>query len=169
MGKFFEIIIFTSSYRYYADAILNTIDKDRKLIHHRLYRQHCILYDEDVYLKDLRVLGRDLKDVIIVDNAPYSFSVQVDNGYPILPFYNDKNDNELKRLEKYLEQIRECEDIRIINREKFKLCYITEEHANKYKKICQSINEDYYDKFVSLDANDDIQKQMTEMLINNES
>ena len=41
--------------------------------------------------------------------------------------------------------------------------------VNKYKKICQSINEDYYDKLVSLDVNEDIDKQRTEMLINKES
>lgn len=53
--------------------VLNHLDPTGKLIHHRLYRDSCILID-GVYVKDLRVLiGRRLKDIVIVDNAAYSF------------------------------------------------------------------------------------------------
>ena len=31
--------------------------------------------------------------MILVDNAFYSFIMNFGNGIPILPFYNDKNDN----------------------------------------------------------------------------
>jgi CTD small phosphatase-like protein 2 len=30
-----------------------------------------------------------------VDNAVYSFGYQLDNGIPIIPFYEDKRDEEL--------------------------------------------------------------------------
>lgn len=39
--------------------------------------------------------NRNLKDIIIVDNACYSFGYQLDNGVPIVPFYYNKADTEL--------------------------------------------------------------------------
>jgi len=41
MRKTWEIVIFTASQQEYADAILDEIDSDGDLFHHRLYRQHC--------------------------------------------------------------------------------------------------------------------------------
>ena len=41
-------------------------------------------------MKDLRIIAnRSLKDMVIVDNAVYSFAFQLDNGIPIVPFYSD--------------------------------------------------------------------------------
>lgn len=45
-----------------------------------------------MYVKDLRVLGRDLSGVVLVDNAAYSYAFQLDNGVPILPFYHGDGD-----------------------------------------------------------------------------
>ena len=70
------------------------IDPERR--YPRLYRQHCIKTNEGVYIKDLRVVrNRKLKDIILVDNAVYSFGFQLTNGVPILPFYENKSDREL--------------------------------------------------------------------------
>ena len=44
------------------------------------------------YIKDLKKLGRDLKDIIIVDNSPLSYSFNQENGLPILAWFDDKND-----------------------------------------------------------------------------
>jgi CTD small phosphatase-like protein 2 len=74
VNKDFEVIVFTASHKWYADVILDYIDPDKKLIQHRVYREHCIKSNDNVYIKDLRVFkNRDLKDMIIVDNAVYSF------------------------------------------------------------------------------------------------
>ncbi len=44
--------------------------------------------EEGDHIKDLRVIGnRNMRDLIIVDNAAYSFGFQIDNGIPILPYY----------------------------------------------------------------------------------
>ena len=41
-------------------------------------------------MKDLQIIAnRSLKDMVIVDNAVYSFAFQLDNGIPIVPFYSD--------------------------------------------------------------------------------
>ena len=44
-----------------------------------------------------------MEDLLIVDNAVYSFGYQLDNGIPIIPFYDDKEDIELVHLVQYLE------------------------------------------------------------------
>ncbi len=134
-SKIFEVIIFTAGDRFYAEALLNHIDPDHQWIHHRLYREHCLEYYEDFYIKDLRCLGRDLKNVVIVDNAPYSFSYQLDNGYPIVPFSNDKKDQELEILWEYLEKLVMVNDVREINKAKFDLeglCSLNVEQYTKY-------------------------------------
>ena len=73
-NKYFEVLVFTASHKWYADVILDYLDPENKYFQHRLYREHCIPTTDNVYIKDLRVLrNRDLKDMIIVDNAVYSF------------------------------------------------------------------------------------------------
>jgi CTD small phosphatase-like protein 2 len=41
-----------------------------------------------MYVKDLRIINRAMADMILVDNAAYSYNYQLDNGVPILPFYH---------------------------------------------------------------------------------
>lgn len=74
VNKYYEVVVFTASNKEYADVILDHIDPTRTLIQHRVYRQSCIKTTDNVYIKDLRIFkNRDLKDMIIVDNAVYSF------------------------------------------------------------------------------------------------
>ena len=83
-NEFYEVIVFTASHKCYADTVLDYIDPNKELIHHRLYRDNCIITD-NLYIKDLRILhNRRLEDILIVDNAAYSFAYQVDNGIPII-------------------------------------------------------------------------------------
>jgi CTD small phosphatase-like protein 2 len=122
VNKYFEVIVFTASHKYYADVILDYIDPEKKLIQHRLYREHCIPTSDGVYIKDLRIFkNRDLKDLIIVDNAIYSFGYQLSNGIPIIPFKDDKDDIEFTCLMHYLEKIKDEPDFRVPNREAFKM------------------------------------------------
>jgi len=52
-----------------------------------------------VYIKDLRIFGeRELKDIVIVDNSAYSFGFNVNNGVPILSYYEGEDDRELMEL-----------------------------------------------------------------------
>lgn len=96
-----------------------------------MYREHCISTKEGVFIKDLRVIkNRELKNMIIVDNAAYSFAFQIENGIPILPFYDFKADRELVSLQEYLKKLTEVEDILEINRNTFKL-----KEYEKYEEI----------------------------------
>lgn len=66
MSRLFEIVVFTASQKLYADKVLDLIDP-KKRISHRLYREHCIVINKTYYLKNLKILGRDLSYTIIVD------------------------------------------------------------------------------------------------------
>jgi CTD small phosphatase-like protein 2 len=70
----FQIGVFTASHKSYADAVLDYLDPNNELFSFRLYREHCIRTRDGIYMKDLRIIqNRNLKDVVLVDNAVYSF------------------------------------------------------------------------------------------------
>ena len=66
----------------------------------------------------------------MIDNSAFSFGEQIENGVPILPFIYDKNDNELVKLQNYLELLLESYDVRTFNKEAFKLhkCHLYESY-----------------------------------------
>lgn len=97
LSKHFDIIIFTASSPGYADPILDYLDTD-KVIQHRLYREHCTLVKNQIFVKDLRIFKRKLENIVLVDNAPYSYLMQLQNGIPILPYYKGTEDSQLLKL-----------------------------------------------------------------------
>ena len=106
----YEVIVFTASHRCYADEILNYLDPENELIHHRLYRENCIQTAAGLYIKDLRVIDRPLSQTVIIDNATYSFAFQLDNGIPIIPFYSDTHDRALAKILSYIHTLHTAED-----------------------------------------------------------
>ena len=112
LSKYFEIVIFTAAMQDYADWIVDGIDS-RKYIKHRLYRQHCRrevaqtageIAQGFQSIKDLRLLGRDIKKTIIIDNLKENFwSTCPNNGIEIISWYGDGfDDQELKDLIPFL-------------------------------------------------------------------
>lgn len=120
LSKHFEIIIFTASHRGYADKVIDILDPQGDLVSHRLFREHCFQSKQGVYVKDLRVINRRIEDMILVDNALYSYGLQLANGVPIIPFYNCKEDAELLILSEYLMSLKDEPDVREINNQVFK-------------------------------------------------
>ena len=110
MSKKFEIIIFTASISKYAGPLLDILDKDKNCSF-RLFREHCTLLNSS-FVKDLKKLGRDLKDVIIVDNSPVAYLLNSDNGLPILTWFDDKNDKELFKIIPILDFLSLVPDVR---------------------------------------------------------
>lgn len=66
--------------------------------------------------------------MILIDNSVYSFAFQIANGVPIIPFYDDQQDDELYHLMTYLYDVYqfEGEDIREVNIRSFKLEQLAE-------------------------------------------
>ena len=75
-------------------------------------REQCVRRGKRL-LKDLRLIhGRKIESMILVDNVVLNFQEQMNNGIYVPSFYGDSNDEELKRLTKFLEAIAEVDDVR---------------------------------------------------------
>ncbi len=74
-----------------------------------------------MFVKDLRVLGRKLENLVLVDNAPYSYILQLTNGIPIINYMKGKEDDQLVKLESYLMSLLTVEDVRVVNAQTFRL------------------------------------------------
>ena len=83
----------------------------------------------------MRILNVDLKDVVIVDNAVYSFAFQLDNGIPIISWFDNENDKELSNLIGYLSYLSKVDDVRIVNRQNFRLRSFAEEYRDQLNSL----------------------------------
>ena len=133
LSKRFEIIIFTASISKYAGPLLDILDKN-KLCTYRLFREHCTLINTS-FVKDLKKLGRDLKDVIIVDNSPMAYLLNSDNGLPILTWFEDKSDRELYKICPILEFLSLVPDVRDY------ICKIVVNNEISYNNAMNVIND----------------------------
>eukprot|EP01017_Pseudomicrothorax_dubius_P033624 TRINITY_DN4519_c0_g2_i6.p1 TRINITY_DN4519_c0_g2~~TRINITY_DN4519_c0_g2_i6.p1 ORF type:complete len:464 (+),score=90.28 TRINITY_DN4519_c0_g2_i6:1018-2409(+) len=124
LSQFFEIVVFTASFSYYANPIMDHLDPNGDLIDHRLFREHCIQTENGTYVKDLRILSnRSLENLVLIDNCAPSFITHIENGIPVMPFFDNKNDSELKHLMDFLLTLAHVPDVRIPLSKTFKLAF----------------------------------------------
>lgn len=103
MSNFYQIFVFTSAERDYAQTIVDYLNEKKGNIRGILSREHCYQTKNGLLIKDLRIIkNRNLSQIVLVDNMVHSFGLQIENGVPILCFTNQKNDKELLGLEKML-------------------------------------------------------------------
>ena len=104
LNKYYEIVTFTAGIKDYADNILNLLDVNDNIIKFRLYRQHVTVAGFNSY-KNLKLLGRDIKKMIIIDNLKENFALQPDNGLFIKTWTSDVNDTQFIDLLNILKNI----------------------------------------------------------------
>lgn len=109
MGKLFECVLFTASLAKYADPVADLLDKSR-VFKARLFREACVYYRGN-YVKDLSRLGRDLNQVIIIDNSPASYIFHPDNAVACNSWFDDPNDTQLLDLIPYFEKLASCDSV----------------------------------------------------------
>ena len=143
--KNYVIIVYTASHQTYADEVLNYLDPKKEIFAYRLYRHNCIrvkMDTEQIYVKDLRLFKNiDLKKIIIIDNSALSFAFHLDNGIPILPFYDNKEDVELMTLVNYLNTIARVDDLREENRKFLKMQYFLKKACNELSDESELLDE----------------------------
>ena len=112
----YHIVVYTASHQSYADAVLDYLDKENKYFQYRLYRNHCVqchVNEITFYVKDLDTLNEkyNLKDVVLIDNSVLSFAYHLNNGIPIVPYIEQKEDSQLIMLAYYLLSIANFDDL----------------------------------------------------------
>ena len=146
VSELFEVIIFTASIAKYALPLLDILDNEKK-IQYRLTREHCT-YLNAIYIKELKRLNRNLKDVIIVDNSPLAYAFDSSNGLPITTWYDDKGDTELEKIFPLLEFLSKTNDVRTYINKFVNNNVIQYELVNEYIK-----NEKEKDKILNINTN----------------
>jgi Dullard-like phosphatase family protein len=144
--KYYHIAIFTASHQAYADAVLDFMDPGKKYFKYRLYRNNCSLVDVDgtkFYVKDLDIFDEyyNLKDIVIIDNSVLSFIYHLENGIPIVPYYNEDKDGSLYIVGLYLMHIYKEDDLRVANKKYINLDSFLNE-AQTRKETESTINEE---------------------------
>ncbi|KAI9175630.1 hypothetical protein H9P43_005994 [Blastocladiella emersonii ATCC 22665] len=112
VGEKFETVIHTASLAVYGQPVIDMLDK-YKVVQHRLFRESCV-HHKGNYVKDLSMLGRDLRNVIIIDNSPASYLFHRSNAIPITSWFNDPNDTELLDLIPFLMDLERVDDVRLV-------------------------------------------------------
>ena len=132
LSVFYEIYIFTSATKEYADKVMDLLDPEKKIFSGALSRHNCFRTKKGFFIKDLRIIiDKYMTEMIIVDNLTHSFAFQIDNGIPILPWNNDPEDCELKHLTKYLIHISNFKDLRQANKLALRLSEMAKENLNE--------------------------------------
>ena len=128
--QFYELILFSSGTCDYVDPIIKIIEQNENFFEFVLYRQHISFDEKGEYYKDLNLLNRNIRNILIVDDMKKNFKFHKQNGICIKPFYGDiqKDTNLLNLLGQILIKIRmdaeETGDIRIsLDKEKKSMIY----------------------------------------------
>lgn len=110
VSQMFEIVVFTASLSEYADPVLDELDPENNLVHHRLFREHCS-NTNGLFVKDLSLLGRPLQKIVIIDNSPTSFLFQPRNSIQCTSWFDDMSDTELFDLLPVMEDLAVCNNV----------------------------------------------------------
>ncbi|XP_012941776.1 carboxy-terminal domain RNA polymerase II polypeptide A small phosphatase 1 isoform X2 [Aplysia californica] len=109
MGELFECVLFTASLAKYADPVADLLDK-WNVFRCRLFRESCVFHRGN-YVKDLSRLGRDLNQVVIVDNSPASYIFHPENAVGVTSWFDEMNDTELLDLIPFFERLARADNV----------------------------------------------------------
>ena len=167
----YHIVIYTASHQSYADAVLNYMDPKKKYTKYRLYRNNCVqanVNGKKFYIKDLSIFDKyyNLKNIVIVDNSVLSFAYHLNNGIPIVPYYDSEEDSELQILGFYLLSIYDYDDLREANKIHIRISYYLEKarkdrEEEEYEDDIDTISEEEENIQRNDDNTDDDNKSYT--------
>lgn len=79
------------------------------------------MFHDDLYLKDLTLVDKDLRRVVLVDNTYSSFILCPSNGIPVVTFVDDEKDRYLEDVFKVLSSLENEKDVRNLLDQKYML------------------------------------------------
>jgi Dullard-like phosphatase family protein len=136
LSEVYELVLFTASTSRYANPIIDRIDPQH-LISHRFYRHNCTFAGKG-FIKDLSILNKHLKDVVIVDNLALSYALQPENALPVDTWIDDKKDKQLYNLIPILRHLAKVKDVRVYLKE-IKKC---KDHKSALKVIRSKLKDE---------------------------
>jgi len=89
---YYELISFSSEPDNITKSIIKEIESKGTIFDYNFGREHCILY-ENTLVKDISLIGRDIKNIIIVDHDEKSFKLNTENGIKISKFEGYEGSN----------------------------------------------------------------------------
>mmetsp|Transcript_1703 Transcript_1703/g.4921 ORF Transcript_1703/g.4921 Transcript_1703/m.4921 type:complete len:423 (-) Transcript_1703:397-1665(-) len=120
LKEFANVVLFTAGLKSYAAPVVRCIDPEGELFETVLYRDATVDVGPHKNVKDLRVLGTDLRRTVLLDNSPFSFLPQPANGVPVLPFSGNPVDQHLQRvLLPLLKHLEGLDDVRLDLRKRY--------------------------------------------------
>ena len=106
----------TSQVEAYAQSVVSHLDRDRTVIRHVLSRSWCSPSSRrGRFVKDLVVMGSDMRRTVLVDNDVSVFHPQPDNGILVADFVGQE-DTELQRVQRLLNELVDARDVRSVLR-----------------------------------------------------
>ena len=120
----FEVAIWTTATKLYAEEILQTILKENQNLKFLWTRERCTFaFDaeerEHYFVKKmykLRRRGQKLESVIVVDDSPNVWKCSYGNLIRVKKFEGDSTDDELRVLPAYLKKLLKVSNIRMVEK-----------------------------------------------------
>ena len=120
LSNYYDLYVYSASSKQYLNNVIKNLDK-KNIIKKCYCRDDCIIYVENTeedfdidiakknnkynYVKDLKKINKDLRNIVFIDNNIMSFKLQEKNGIPIKSWYDDNDDIELYKLSPILKNL----------------------------------------------------------------
>lgn len=95
VSRLANVYVYTAGDADYARPLIQMLDRDGRFFLGSLYRESTVATSVHDHVKDLERLGCDLARTVLVDNNPYSFLLQPDNGVLCESFFGEPEDRHL--------------------------------------------------------------------------
>ncbi|CAD7697054.1 unnamed protein product [Ostreobium quekettii] len=95
VSRLANVYVYTAGDADYARPLIQMLDADGRFFLGSLYRDSTVATSVHDHVKDLARLGGDLARTVLVDNNPYSFLLQPDNGLLCESFFGEPGDRHL--------------------------------------------------------------------------
>jgi len=136
LSEMCEVVLWTAAQREYAEEVLNYLDPDGEFIpiRNRLYRSDTIEGHDQERLKDLRLLGRDMKRTVLIDNSLVAVRAAPNNTLLVEDFFGDPCDEQLESIWDFVAALNDLSDIRTALKMSLKASGVLKEKCSRTKK-----------------------------------
>lgn len=104
MSQMYEVVILCEEETMFMSQLTESLDPNHRIFSARMGRE-CLCIRDGEFVKDLKYLNRDLKNVVILEKSPKMIRLQEDNAILLPEFNGDKEDKYLVEIIPFLEHL----------------------------------------------------------------